>query len=50
MEDAAFITFRIPKDPHAAAAMGFPHSLVRQQLRLPLREGDFDLNTAGSHP
>ena len=27
--------------------MGLPHSLVRQQLRLPLRAGDFDLKAAG---
>ena len=32
--------------------MGLTHSLVRQQLRLPLRGGAFDLNAAGGcrHP
>ena len=50
MKDAAFSPFQIPHDPHAAAAMGLPHSLVCQQLCLPLREGGFDLNAAGDHP
>ena len=49
VEDAAFHLFRIPQDLRAAA-MGLPHSLVRQQLRLPLREGGFDLNAAGGCP
>ena len=50
VEDAAFHLFQIPQDPRAAAAMGLLHSLVRQQLRLPLREGGFDLNAAGGCP
>ena len=50
VEDAAFHLFQIPQDPRAAAAMGLPHALVRQQLRLPLREGGFDLNAAGGCP
>ena len=41
VQDAAFHLFRIPQDPRAAAAMGLPHSLVRHQLRRPLREGGF---------
>ena len=32
------------------AAMGLPHSLVRQQLRLALKEGGFDLNATGGCP
>ena len=50
VEEAAFSLFQIPQDPHTAAAMGLPHSLVRQQLRLPLRERTSDLDAAGGYP
>ena len=48
VEEAAFSLFQIPQDAHAEVKMGLPRSLVRQQLRLPLREGGLDLNVAGA--
>ena len=36
-------------DPDAAATMGLPHSIVRQPQHLPLKEGGFDLKSAGGY-
>ena len=36
VEAAAFNLFQVPTDIDAVTAMGLPHSLVRQQLCLPL--------------
>ena len=44
VEEAAVSLFQSRTTP---TPMGLPHSLVRQQLRLPVREGGFDLNAAG---